>query len=186
MSILGNVVDDYRRRFLCFRLKQPTFPIFSTKDVIDKYDKRLRKTERFITKLPFDCYCLHKQYYCLLLTDVYGSFFDSAKAAIIDSELLPPNQTPPNEWCTEHNRCYFATNMQYDCFCKDWNYHEERVERVIRYGECLLAVSSTNAYVRHYQYVCKTCGIVDNECICRNCMLTCHEGHNVNFLRYGW
>lgn len=192
MTILATVVDNYRRRFLCFRLYQPKFPIFSRRDIIDKYDESLRQTDRCISIIPFDCFCLHKQEYCLLIEDVYGSFFDSVKVAIIDSGLLLPVKTLANEWCTEHNRCYFASRVQRNCYCKEWDpmielflTKEKEVENVIASGECLLTVSSANAYIRHYYYTCHTCQIED-ECICRSCMLTCHAGHDTEFVRYGW
>lgn len=193
LKMLGDVVDDYRRRFLCFRLYKTKYPIFPSKDIVDKYDESLRKTTRNKTTMKFDCFCLHKQYYSLRLSEVYGSFFDSAKVAIIESELLAPGETLKNEWCTEHKRCSFALQIQKSCFCKKWNPDEsylqskdEEVEEAIKARECLLSVTSTDTYVRHYQYSCKTCEFEEHKSVCQSCMLTCHEGHDIEFLRYGW
>ncbi|KAG4076907.1 hypothetical protein HA402_015894 [Bradysia odoriphaga] len=194
MKLLGDVIDDYRRRFLCFRLYKPKYPIISRKDVIDEYDENLRSTPRISDWKDFDCSCLHKQYYTLSLVETYGSFFDSFKEAILESELLSPGETPKNEWCLVHNRCYFSSQLQENCFCENWNLNwrflqtkEEEVRRAIAASECLLTVSSNEAYVKHYQYVCKTCEFDGhNAVMCRSCKLSCHEGHVVVFVRYGW
>ncbi|XP_037051550.1 uncharacterized protein LOC119085305 isoform X3 [Bradysia coprophila] len=195
--MLGNVVDDYRRRFLCFRLYKPKYPIFSRKNIIDKYDEKLRTTDRSKTRGEFDCYCLYRQNYSASLIETYGSFFDSVKAAIVDSGLLPDDETsdetPRNEWCTDHKRCYLNLESRKECFCKDWNSFDgalsikgKEVEKAIAHGQCLSTISSKDTYVRHYQYSCNTCEFSNSECICRSCMLMCHKGHDVEFIRYGW
>lgn len=204
MEMLSNVLDDYRRRFLCFRLEGLKYsllmknPLLTRKNLVDKFDSNNRTTARKTVTKDFDCSCLYEQAYSILLAKVYGHFFDSVKAAILESKLLPRGVLPKNEWCTKtkHHRCYSILKPQNNCFCDQWDPREEHflsvkesfLQKVIELNQCLSTVSSTDCFVRHYQYICRTCGIGENgnECICRRCMLACHNGHNVEFLEYGW
>lgn len=196
MEILGNLVDGYKLRFLCFRLKALKFGIFSHRTLIDKFDEKNRTTPRKIVKKNFDHWCLYRQAYSVSISKVYGNFFDSVKAAILESRLLMPGVFPRNEWCTKHNRCYSIYKIQKDCFCRRTDPREELyftvkesyLQKKVEANRCLLTVSSIDQYVRHYQYICHTCGIrgKDVECICRSCVLVCHKGHDVVFSEYGW
>ncbi|XP_065051741.1 F-box only protein 11-like [Rhopilema esculentum] len=54
----------------------------------------------------------------------------------------------------------------------------------INTGKCLYQVSGSLCYPMHDFYKCLTCSSTESLAICVNCIRTCHEGHEVEFVRH--
>eukprot|EP00112_Aurelia_sp_Birch-Aquarium-sp1_P013583 Seg2885.4 transcript_id=Seg2885.4/GoldUCD/mRNA.D3Y31 product="F-box only protein 11" protein_id=Seg2885.4/GoldUCD/D3Y31 len=64
--------------------------------------------------------------------------------------------------------------------------HENKrvLTEAINSGKCLYQVSGSLCYPMHDFYKCITCSSTESLAICVNCIRTCHEGHEVEFVRH--
>eukprot|EP00794_Sanderia_malayensis_P017733 gene17733-19505_t len=68
-----------------------------------------------------------------------------------------------------------------DNFCHD---NKKVLTEAVNAGKCLFQVSGNLCYPMHDFYKCKTCASTENLAICVNCIRTCHQGHDVQFVRH--
>lgn len=68
----------------------------------------------------------------------------------------------------------------------DNNVHDNKrvLTEAIDSGKCLYQVSGSLCYPMHDFYKCLTCSSTENLAICVNCIRTCHEGHEIQFVRH--
>lgn len=62
--------------------------------------------------------------------------------------------------------------------------NQDAVEKAVGGGQCLYKISSYTSFPMHDFYRCQTCNTTDRNAICVNCIKTCHQGHDVEFIRH--
>lgn len=62
--------------------------------------------------------------------------------------------------------------------------NQDAVEKAVGNGQCLYKISSYTSFPMHDFYRCQTCNTTDRNAICVNCIRTCHNGHDVEFIRH--
>ncbi|XP_028393025.1 F-box only protein 11-like isoform X2 [Dendronephthya gigantea] len=61
--------------------------------------------------------------------------------------------------------------------------NKEIIKSAVESGCCLYTISGNSCYPMNDFYRCNTCGRLENYAICVNCIKTCHQGHDVEFVR---
>eukprot|EP01135_Chromosphaera_perkinsii_P004666 Nk52_evm15s293 gene=Nk52_evmTU15s293 len=58
------------------------------------------------------------------------------------------------------------------------------VDEAVKQGACTFLISGDRRYPMHDFYRCITCGTVEGDAVCVNCITHCHKGHHVEFIRH--
>lgn len=61
--------------------------------------------------------------------------------------------------------------------------NQDMIEKAVASGQCLYKISSYTSFPMHDFFRCRTCNTSERNAICVNCILTCHAGHQFDFIR---